>query len=115
MFPGPGLPDTLASAWASGDPPAHVDAVIAAADADVAAHGVAITLLASARYADGARRTLLRSTDSLALTGAFTALAVTDVLAGRVPHGVGRAAEVLDPVTTAARLAADPSVDELRY
>ncbi|GAA1088770.1 saccharopine dehydrogenase NADP-binding domain-containing protein [Pseudonocardia alni] len=115
VFPGPGLPDTLASAWASGDPLAHVDAVIAAADADVAAHGVAITLLASARYADGARRTLLRSTDSLALTGAFTALAVTDVLAGRVPHGVGRAAEVLDPVTTAARLAADPSVDELRY
>lgn len=115
VFPGPGLPDTLALAWASGDPLAHVDAVIAAADSDVAAHGVAITLLASARYADGARRMLLRSTDSLALTGAFTALAVTDVLAGRVAPGVGWAAEVLDPATTAARLSADPSVDELRY
>lgn len=76
---------------------------------------MAITLLASARYADGARRMLLRSTDSLALTGAFTALAVTDVLAGRVAPGVGWAAEVLDPATTAARLSADPSVDELRY
>jgi hypothetical protein len=114
VFPTATLPEVLAVAWASGDPLPHVDAVIAAADADVAVYDSGITLLASARYDEGGtHRTLLRSTDSLALTGAFTALAVSDVLAGVVPTGVVRAADVLDPATIAHRLAEDPSVDEL--
>ena len=114
VFPTAALPEVLAVAWASGDPLSHVDAVIAAAGVDVAVYDGGITLLASARYDEsGTRRTLLRSTDSLALTGAFTALAVSDVLAGAVPAGVVRAAHVLDPATIAHRLVNDPSVDEL--
>lgn len=114
VFPTAALPETLALAWESGDPLTHVDAVISAAGSDVAAYDAGITLLASARYDQGGtRRTLLRSADSLTLTGAFTALAVEDVLDGKVPAGVGWAAEVLDPRTIAERLAAEPSVDEL--
>lgn len=116
VFPTGALPQTLAEAWASGDPLAYVEDVIAAADADVAVYGAGITLLASARYdGSGAQRVLLRCTDSLALTGALTAVAVEDVLAGNVPAGVHRAAEVLDPWTCADRLAADPSVAELTW
>jgi hypothetical protein len=105
VFPGPRVPDALAAAWAAGgDPDDHVERVAAALRADVAEHGEAFTVLASARHPDGVRRARLRTGDPAALTAAVVALAAAAVRAGTVPPGVHLAAQVLDPLEAVAAL-----------
>ncbi|WP_067814910.1 saccharopine dehydrogenase NADP-binding domain-containing protein [Actinomadura kijaniata] len=113
------IPRALASAWADGDGPLerHVPAVVAAAEADLAATGPYYTMLFQAVPRDpasgGPRRLMLHTPDSYALSGVVAAVAVRDLLAGRIPPGAHLAAEVLDPRATADLLADDPLVTGL--
>ncbi|MEU6038467.1 saccharopine dehydrogenase NADP-binding domain-containing protein [Actinomadura sp. NPDC047616] len=110
------IPHALAVAWADEDAPPerHVPAVVAAAEADLAATGPYYTMLFQAVHRDPApgraRRLVLRTPDSYALSGVVAALAARDVLAGRIPPGVHFAADVLDPRRTLTRLTGDPLV-----
>lgn len=111
------VPRALAAAWADGSPdegPAdrHVSALIAAAEADLARTAPYSTLLFQTvpRGTGAPRRLTLRTSDPNALSGAVAALAVRDVLAGRIPPGAHLAADRLDPAAVLDRLRADPAV-----
>ncbi|SFP69255.1 Saccharopine dehydrogenase NADP binding domain-containing protein [Actinomadura madurae] len=116
------IPRALAEAWAdddaSGDgdapPERHVPAVVAAADADLAATGPYYTMLFQAVHRDSTpgrpRRLVLHTPDSYALSGVVAALTVRESLTGRIPAGVHFAADVLDAAETLALLSGDPLV-----
>ncbi|MFI7615810.1 saccharopine dehydrogenase NADP-binding domain-containing protein [Nonomuraea terrae] len=111
------IPHALAAAWADGGPVEdHVPAVVAAAEADLAATGPYYTLLFQTVPAPGAgtapRRLLLRTPDSYALSGVVAAIATGEVLGGRVKPGARSAAECLDPAGVFARLSGDPLVTQ---
>lgn len=101
VFATDAIPALLADAWAAGPlPQDHADAVVTAADREVAEHGRYFTVLAAARRAAGAKgptRVVLTTPDPAALSGAVAALAVAAVLDGSAGTGVRFAAEVLDP------------------
>ncbi|MFE3456761.1 saccharopine dehydrogenase NADP-binding domain-containing protein [Nocardiopsis aegyptia] len=115
------IPEALARAWADidagGDLDAHVPAVVAAADGDVAVGGSWYTLLFHARARDrggsGPTRLLLRTPESYALSGVVTALAAGALVAGKVPAGAHAAADVLDAHAVLDALRTDPLVDEI--
>lgn len=113
------IPRALAAAWADDGPvERHVPAVVAAADADIAATGPYYTMLFQAVPAPGQdaagagrpRRLVLQTPDSYALSGVVAAITVGEVLAGRVGPGARPAAECLDAAGVFARLADDPLV-----
>ncbi|MBF8186869.1 saccharopine dehydrogenase NADP-binding domain-containing protein [Nonomuraea sp. K274] len=109
------IPRALATAWADDGPiEHHVPAVVAAAEADIAATGPYYTLLFQAVPALGEstapRRLLLRTPDSYALSGVVAAIATSEVLGGRVKPGARSAAECLDAAGVFARLSGDPLV-----
>ncbi|GGU91408.1 epimerase [Actinomadura cremea] len=107
------VPRALAAAWADGGPvDRHVPALLAAAEADLAGTRPYSTLLfqAAPRASGPPRRLTLRTSDPNALSGAVAALAVRDVLAGRVPPGAHLAAERLHPAAVLDRLRTDPVV-----
>ncbi|MER7169271.1 saccharopine dehydrogenase, partial [Micromonospora sp. NPDC000207] len=56
---------------------------------------------------------VLRGADSYRLTASAAVLAVEELLAGRIPDGVGHAGRVLDPQRALDRLAAAPAVHRL--
>ncbi|WP_018657625.1 saccharopine dehydrogenase NADP-binding domain-containing protein [Actinomadura flavalba] len=110
------IPRALAAAWADEEGPvdAHVPAVVAAADADLAATGPYYTLLFQAvprEHVPGRpRRLVLRTPDSYALSGVVAALTARALADGAIPPGAHLAADVLDPAATLAALRGDPLV-----
>jgi hypothetical protein len=110
------IPRALAAAWADDTEPIerHVPALVAAADEDVAATGRYYTMLFQAvprRHAPGrARRLILHTPDSYALSGVVAAATARDVLSGRIGPGAHLAAEVLSPKEVLALLDDDPLV-----
>ncbi|OLT26609.1 hypothetical protein BJF79_43360 [Actinomadura sp. CNU-125] len=107
------VPRALAAAWAAEGPvDRHVPALLAVAEADLPDTGPYSTLLFQAvpREPGPPRRLTLRTSDPNALSGAVAALAVRDVLAGRVGPGAGLAADRLDPAAVLDRLRTDPAV-----
>ncbi|MBE1533052.1 saccharopine dehydrogenase NADP-binding domain-containing protein [Actinomadura algeriensis] len=109
------VPRALTAAWAAEGPlDDHVPALVAAAEADLAKTGPYSTLLFQAvpRGGSAPRRLTLRTSDPNALSGAVAALAVRDILAGRVAPGARLAAECLNPATVLDRLRTDPVVTE---
>ncbi|MFJ7243058.1 saccharopine dehydrogenase NADP-binding domain-containing protein [Kitasatospora sp. NPDC098652] len=85
---------------------------------DLAGRTPYVTLLAqlvgTAQGRPATRTAVLRAPGIAELTGAVTAAATAAVLGGEVPAGVHRAAEVLDPSTTLARISAvaEPTVHQ---
>ncbi|PZG21035.1 saccharopine dehydrogenase NADP-binding domain-containing protein [Nonomuraea aridisoli] len=115
------IPRALAEAWADDGPiERHVAAVVAAAEADLAATGPYYTLLFQAVPAampapgqsKAPRRLILRTPDSYALSGVVAAIATREVLDGRVEPGARSAAECLDAAAVFARLSGDPLVTQ---
>jgi hypothetical protein len=110
------IPRALAAAWADDTEPIerHVAALVAAADADIAATGPYYTMLFQAvprRHAPGrARRLILHTPDSYALSGVVAAATAREVLSGRIGPGAHLAAEVLSPKEVLALLDDDPLV-----
>ncbi|MGB2951319.1 MAG: saccharopine dehydrogenase NADP-binding domain-containing protein [Rhodococcus sp. (in: high G+C Gram-positive bacteria)] len=94
-----------------------VPSIVEATIADEGEFGAFYVMLFTGRPARGhdrgVTRVILRADDSYGLSGAVVALAVEDVLDGRVGPGVHLAAEVLDPLHSANRLREDPLVHEL--
>lgn len=113
------LPVVLATAWADPTSPvdAHIAAVVAAADRDVAECGRYYTLLAHARPRQDSggrsRRLMLRTPDSYQLSGVVAAITAGEILGGRVPPGAHFAADVLDPRRMVDLLADDELVTAL--
>lgn len=104
VFPGRRVRDVLATL--GGDRPLDevADRLARACEADLAGRRPYYRMVFALRSAAGATATAtLGTSDSYRLTAAVGALAVTEILAGRVPPGLHFAAEVLDP-DRAARL-----------
>ncbi|QFG22430.1 saccharopine dehydrogenase NADP-binding domain-containing protein [Actinomadura sp. WMMB 499] len=110
------IPEALARAWADDGaaPDEHVPAVVAAADADLAATGPYYAMLFQAVPRDPApgrpRRLLLHTPDSYALSGVVAALTARELRAGTIPPGAHAAPDVLSPAGTLAALRDDPLV-----
>lgn len=113
------LPTVLATAWADDpeDLDIHAGAVVAAAERDLAAGVPFYVLLFQSRPGFGAggraRRLLLTTSDPYALSGVVCAVAVRDVLDGRIGAGAHLAAEVLNAEDMLTVLGDEPLVTEL--
>ncbi|MYT29248.1 MULTISPECIES: saccharopine dehydrogenase NADP-binding domain-containing protein [unclassified Streptomyces] len=113
VFDGPQVLAALARLQPGAGPgelDAAADAVSAAAEIDLFGRDAYQLLLLRCEGPAGSRELVLRAPGASELTGALAAVAAVEVLAGRVPTGPHRAAEVLDPDTVTAVLAALPGI-----
>lgn len=114
------VPEALAQAWADDEAAldAHVPAVVAAADTDLAATGPYYAMLFQAvprAPAPGRpRRLLLETPDSYALSGVVAALTARELAEGTIPPGAHLASDVLSPSRTLDALSDDPLVTGVR-
>ncbi|MEW2354053.1 saccharopine dehydrogenase NADP-binding domain-containing protein [Spirillospora sp. NPDC029432] len=110
------IPEALARAWADDEAAldAHVPAVVAAAGTDLAAAGPYYAMLFQTVPRDPApgraRRLLLRTPDSYALSGVVAALTARELHEGTIPPGAHPASDVLSPSRTLTALRDDPLV-----
>ncbi|QWF84795.1 saccharopine dehydrogenase NADP-binding domain-containing protein [Amycolatopsis sp. CA-230715] len=95
----------LAALGGDGDP-AAADRLAAASELDLFGRRQYALLVVEATGAGDGVTVALRGSGASALTGAFAALTVREVLAGAVPAGTHHAGEVLDPVVAADALGA---------
>ncbi|GAA1954215.1 saccharopine dehydrogenase NADP-binding domain-containing protein [Amycolatopsis minnesotensis] len=101
----------LAALGGDSDPETAAERLAAASELDLFGRQPYALLVTEATSAGDGVTVALRGTGASALTGAFAALTVRQVLRGAVPAGTHHAGELLDPVTAAEALGALDGVE----